>query len=112
MLHLPGTHNPPTCIHPNRRALTACNPLHNCLRGEARGFKLTALLRLPDIKAADRKTSLLRYVVERGLASRPSLATLPTQLAQVKAAASIQVGAGSGVTGGAKEGEGLGICAR
>ncbi|KAG1676845.1 hypothetical protein FOA52_010354 [Chlamydomonas sp. UWO 241] len=60
-------------------------------RGQARGFKLATLLKLPDIKAADRKTSLLRYVVERGLATRPSLASLPSQLAALKAAAGIQL---------------------
>lgn len=53
------------------------------------GFRLQTLLRLPDIKASDRKTSLLQFITSRALVSRPSLAILPQQLNSVKGAAAV-----------------------
>lgn len=59
-------------------------------RGSAAGFKLDALLRLADVKAADRRTSLLQFLLQQALPARPSLATLPAQLATVLKAANVQ----------------------
>ncbi|GAX76894.1 hypothetical protein CEUSTIGMA_g4340.t1 [Chlamydomonas eustigma] len=59
-------------------------------RGQAQAFKLSTLLRLPDIKAIDRKTSLLHFITQKALALKPSLAVLPKALSSVKTAAGIQ----------------------
>lgn len=67
-------------------------------RGGAEGFRLDTLLRLPDIKASDRKTSLLQFVISKHLPAVPGLATMGTQLAIVKAAANIQVRTNSATT--------------
>ena len=62
-------------------------------RGSAQGFRLDALLRLPDVKASDRRTSLLQYVVARALPASPAtLPRLPEQLASVRSGAGVQVG--------------------
>ncbi|XLQ99933.1 hypothetical protein S83_066132 [Arachis hypogaea] len=34
-------------------------------RGNAQGFNLSALRKLPDVKSIDRKTSLLHFIVEQ-----------------------------------------------
>jgi len=59
-------------------------------RGSAAGFRLDALLRLGDVKAADRRTSLLQFVLTSALGARPGLAALPAQLATVVRAANVQ----------------------
>lgn len=56
------------------------------------GFKLDTLLRLADVKATDKKTSLLAFVT-RALLTRggSSVGSLPRQLAAVPPAAVLQV---------------------
>ena len=56
------------------------------------GFKLDTLLKLADVKGTDRKTSLLHFVLDQLLKDSPGMRSLPHQLANVKAAANLQVG--------------------
>lgn len=54
------------------------------------GFKLDTLLKLADVKGTDRKTSLLHFVLDQLLKESPAMLSLPHQLFDVKAAASLQ----------------------
>ena len=60
-------------------------------RGQARGFRLEMLLRLTDVKAVDRKTSLLHFVAKELKKSAPGVEFLATELASVKAAAALSL---------------------
>ncbi|KXZ54482.1 hypothetical protein GPECTOR_4g547 [Gonium pectorale] len=68
------------------------------VRAEAAGYKLDALLSLAAIKAADRSTSLLHWMVEDLHGEAPELASMPVQLGlPVKAAANVQLSNLSGL---------------
>ncbi|GFR49075.1 hypothetical protein Agub_g11102 [Astrephomene gubernaculifera] len=68
------------------------------VRAGAAGFKLDVLLTLTGIRAADRTTSLLQWVVSELLPEEPRLSSLPAQLgAQVKTAANVQLGSLAGL---------------
>ena len=60
-------------------------------RGQARGFRLETLLRLTDVKAVDRKTSLLHFVVKELQKTSPGVEFLSTELESVKAAAGLHL---------------------
>jgi hypothetical protein len=60
-------------------------------RGQARGFRLETLLRLTDVKAVDRKTSLLHFVVKELQKTSPGVEFLSTELESVKLAASLHL---------------------
>ena len=60
-------------------------------RGQARGFRLETLLRLTDVKAVDRKTSLLHFVAKELKKSAPEVAGLSGELASVKKAAALHL---------------------
>ena len=60
-------------------------------RGQARGFRLETLLRLTDVKAVDRKTSLLHFVAKELKKSAPEIASLSDELATVKKAAALHL---------------------
>ena len=93
-------------------------------RGGAAGFRLDTLLKLADVKGADRKTSLLHFVLGQMVAAedkkkkeggaddattpttppRSSVRTLSSDMAVVKAAAQVQVGAVKALISEAKAG--------
>ena len=60
-------------------------------RGQARGFRLEMLLRLTDVKAVDRKTSLLHFVAKELQKTAPGVEFLSTELESVKAAAALHL---------------------
>jgi formin 2 len=60
-------------------------------RGQARGFRLETLLRLTDVKAVDRKTSLLHFVAKELKKSAPEVEFLADELASVKRAAALHL---------------------
>ena len=60
-------------------------------RGQARGFRLETLLRLTDVKAVDRKTSLLHFVAKELQKTAPGVEFLSTELETVKAAAALHL---------------------
>lgn len=87
LLYIPKSHSKPRKVYEdNGRCLHA-----GTVRGSAAGFKLDALLRLGDMKAADRRTSLLQFLLQQVLPGTPSVASLPDQLATMLKAANVQV---------------------
>lgn len=62
-------------------------------RGGAVGFKLDTLLKLADIKAVDKRTSLLQFVIEQLRKQDPSIDRLVHAMPHVRPAASVQVSA-------------------
>ena len=60
-------------------------------RGQAVGFRLESLLKLTDVKAVDRKTSLLHFVVKELQKTSPGVEFLSTELESVKAAAALHL---------------------
>jgi hypothetical protein len=66
-------------------------------RGGAAGFKLDTLLKLSDIKAVDKKTSLLQFVIEQIRKGDPSIDTLVDSMPHVRPASTIQLSAVSGM---------------
>ena len=62
-------------------------------RGAAAGFKLDALLKLADVKAVDRRTSLLQFVVRQLLADDMSIEGMPKNMQAVRPAATMQLSA-------------------
>ena len=60
-------------------------------RGQAAGFRLETLLRLTDVKAVDRKTSLLHFVVKELRKTSPGVEFLSTELETVKKAAGLHL---------------------
>ena len=54
-------------------------------RGQARGFRLETLLRLTDVKAVDRKTSLLHFVAKELKKSAPEVEFLADELKSARA---------------------------
>ena len=63
-------------------------------RGNARGIKLEGLLMMDDVKANDRKTSILQYVVRQLLPDTPEIRTLAAQLgASVRSASQVSLDA-------------------
>ena len=55
------------------------------------GFKIELLLKLEDIKATDRKTSLLQFCIQQAEDKSESVLNLAEDLAVVKQAARLQV---------------------
>lgn len=68
-------------------------------RGAAAGFKLDTLLKLSDVKAVDRKTSLLQFVVTQLMAQDPSIADMAAKMDSVRPAATMQLSAVSAMVG-------------
>lgn len=62
-------------------------------RGCAAGFKLDTLLKLSDIKATDKKTSLLQFVIQQLLKQDPTIDRLTHSMAHVKPASTLQLSA-------------------
>lgn len=62
-------------------------------RGGAVGFKLDTLLKLADIKAVDKKTSLLQFVIEQIRKQDPTIDRLVHAMPHVRPAASVQLSA-------------------
>ena len=62
-------------------------------RGSAAGFRLDALLKLADVKAIDRRTSLLQFVVRQLLADDPSVENMAKDMKDVRPAATMQLSA-------------------
>lgn len=62
-------------------------------RGGAVGFKLDTLLKLADIKAVDKRTSLLQFVIEQLRKQDPSIDRLVHAMPHVRPAASVQLSA-------------------
>ena len=60
-------------------------------RGQARGFRLETLLRLTDVKAVDRKTSLLHFVAKELKKSAPEVEFLADELKSVARAAALHL---------------------
>jgi hypothetical protein len=60
-------------------------------RGQARGFRLETLLRLTDVKAVDRKTSLLHFVAKELKKSAPEVEFLAGELKSVARAAALHL---------------------
>ena len=90
-------HEVKTCT-PFLKLLQAVLELGNHLnrgshRAGAVGFKLDALLKLADIKAVDKKTSLLQFVIDQMRKQDPSIDTLADAMPHVKAASTIQLSA-------------------
>lgn len=57
----------------------------------AQGFKLALLLKLENIKATDRKTTLLQFCIQQAADRDPAILALPDTMAAVKRAARLQV---------------------
>jgi hypothetical protein len=55
------------------------------------GFKISLLLKLEDIKATDRKTTLLQFCIQQAEDKSPSVLRLADELGCVKQAARLQV---------------------
>lgn len=55
------------------------------------GFKIDFLLKLHDVKATDRKTSLLQFCIEQAMDKSPTLQTMAAELSHVKPAARLQI---------------------
>ena len=55
------------------------------------GFKISLLLKLQDIKATDRTTSLLEFCIRQAQDKSSTLPQMPSQLESVKPAAKLQV---------------------
>ena len=90
-------HEMKTCT-PFLKLLQAVLELGNHLnrgshRAGAVGFKLDALLKLADIKAVDKKTSLLQFVIDQLRKQDPSIDELVDSMPHVKAASTIQLSA-------------------
>ena len=90
-------HEVKTCT-PFLKLLQAVLELGNHLnrgshRAGAVGFKLDALLKLADIKAVDKKTSLLQFVIDQLRKQDPSIESLVDAMPHVKAASTIQLSA-------------------
>jgi len=90
-------HEMKTC-EPFLKLLQAVLELGNHLnrgshRAGAVGFKLDALLKLADIKAVDKKTSLLQFVIDQLRKQDPSIDSLVDAMPHVKAASTIQLSA-------------------
>ena len=62
-------------------------------RGSAAGFKIDTLLKLADIKAVDRKTSLLQFVIEQLRIQDPAIDEMTKGMEDLKPAATIQLSA-------------------
>ena len=60
-------------------------------RGQARGFRLETLLRLTDVKAVDRKTSLLHFVAKELKKTSPEVEFLSGELDLVKKASTLHL---------------------
>ena len=60
-------------------------------RGQARGFRLETLLRLTDVKAVDRKTSLLHFVAKELKKSAPEVEFLADELKKRRARAALHL---------------------
>jgi hypothetical protein len=60
-------------------------------RGQARGFRLETLLRLTDVKAVDRKTSLLHFVVKELKKTSPEVEFLGKELSLVIKASALHL---------------------
>eukprot|EP00892_Ulva_mutabilis_P004243 jgi/Ulvmu1/2190/UM013_0036.1 len=60
-------------------------------KGAAEGFKLALLLKLENIKATDRKTTLLQFCIQQAADRDPAILALPDTMAAVKRAARLQV---------------------
>ena len=90
-------HEMKTCI-PFLKLLQAVLELGNHLnrgshRAGAVGFKLDALLKLADIKAVDKKTSLLQFVIDQLRRQDPSIDSLVDAMPHVKPASTVQLSA-------------------
>lgn len=55
------------------------------------GFKISLLLKLEDIKATDRKTTLLQFCIQQAEDKSPTVLNLADNLSVVKQAARLQV---------------------
>ena len=96
-------HEMKTCV-PFLKLLQAVLELGNHLnagthRGGAAGFKLDTLLKLSDIKAVDKKTSLLQFVIEQLRKQDPTIDRLVDAMPNVKPASTIQMSAVSSMVG-------------
>ena len=94
-------HEMKTCV-PFLKLLQAVLELGNHLnagthRGGAAGFKLDTLLKLSDIKAVDKKTSLLQFVIEQLRKQDPTIDNLVDAMPNVRPASTIQMSAVAGM---------------
>lgn len=58
---------------------------------EVQGFKISLLLKLQDIKATDRTTSLLQFCIQQAADKSSTLESMSAQLPSIKPAARLQV---------------------
>jgi hypothetical protein len=73
-------------------------------RGDAAGFKLDALLKLADIKAVDKKTSLLQFVICQLRKQDPTIDSLVDGMTHIKGASTVQLTAVESMIGEIRQG--------